>query len=107
MAVTSVILRVRRWPSVAAPLTAAPAVSFVWWLSMAAMMNSLLALLPAHDWEAMRSSFDKIRLVYQDRLSEAGGTLTRVHFPITGVVSILAPFSRSRTVEIAAIGQIA
>ena len=68
------------------------------------VQNSILAALPAADWEPMRSSFQETPLRLGDILAEANAPIDRVYFPVLGVVSTVAVMEDGASVEMATVG---
>ena len=66
--------------------------------------NSLLAALPAVEWERMQPDFQEVPLRYGDLLIEAGGLLDRLYFPVLGVISTVALFENGASAEMATVG---
>src|SRR5689334_1213424 len=65
--------------------------------------NSLLAALPARDWNAMRADFRDINLERGTSLVQSGEALQQLHFPVSGVVSAVADLEAG-AVEMATVG---
>lgn len=66
--------------------------------------NRLLQALPAADFEEIRQQLQIVELVKEAILIEAGGTLSQVYFPHTGIVSLAVGLSEGQAVEVAMIG---
>jgi CRP-like cAMP-binding protein len=67
--------------------------------------NRLLASLSVADFEIFGSYLETIELVQQNVLFAAGGRLTRVFFPHSGVVSLVVSLASDDMVEVAMIGR--
>lgn len=70
-----------------------------------AFTNRLLVALPRRDLDRLKASFDDVECKYRDILIESDSTLSRVYFPGSGVISILAVYPDGHTIEMATIGR--
>ena len=66
--------------------------------------NRVLAALPAQDLKRLLPHLTPVSLQNKQVLYEAGGTISEVYFPRTGVVSWLALMKSGDSVEVATIG---
>jgi CRP-like cAMP-binding protein len=70
-----------------------------------AVGNLLLGSLPGSDWDRIRGQFSLVELRLDDRpLAEVGEPISRVYFPITGLISAVHVFSDGATAEMATVG---
>jgi CRP-like cAMP-binding protein len=67
--------------------------------------NHLLASLLAADFELLRPHLRPVQLVQGAVLVEAGGPLTRVYFPHSGVISLVASLADGEMIEVAMVGR--
>jgi CRP-like cAMP-binding protein len=67
--------------------------------------NHLLNALPAAEFEALHPQLEQVELVRQTVLVEAGGMLTHVYLPHSGVISLLVRLTDGQTVEVATVGR--
>jgi CRP-like cAMP-binding protein len=70
----------------------------------AARGNRLLGALPEAAWARLRRELEVVQLRWQEPLHEAGRPIRHVHFPITGVASMVATLQEGGVVEVATIG---
>lgn len=66
--------------------------------------NSLLASLPAAEWERWLPNLEPIELPLGKVIYEAGVTLTHIYFPTTAIVSLLYVMESGASAEIAIVG---
>src|SRR5437773_10592284 len=67
--------------------------------------HSLLASLPAAEFELLRQHLRPFDLAHETVLFEAGDAVTRVYFPHTGVVSLVIDLKGGEMIEAAMIGR--
>jgi CRP-like cAMP-binding protein len=67
-------------------------------------VNYLLDALPSHEWQALKSHVELVRLREQQILCDAGKHIEHAYFPLTGVVSLLYKMKGGASVEVAAVG---
>jgi CRP-like cAMP-binding protein len=67
--------------------------------------NYLLSALPAKDWEAIASHFEKAYFQSGHLLIHEGDAFSHIYFPVDCVISTLAVFESGATVEMAAVGR--
>lgn len=67
-------------------------------------VNYLLDALPSHEWQALESHVDLVRLREKQILCDAGEHIEHAYFPVTGVVSLLYKMKGGASVEVAAVG---
>jgi CRP-like cAMP-binding protein len=67
--------------------------------------NHLLASLPAADFELLRPHLRPVRLVQGVVLVEAGGPLTQVYFPHSGIISLVASLVGGERIDVAMVGR--
>jgi CRP-like cAMP-binding protein len=67
--------------------------------------NHLLRALPAAELEALAPHLEIVELVRETVLVEAGGPLTHVYLPHSGVISMRVRLSEGQTVEVATVGR--
>ncbi len=72
---------------------------------MAQSQNRLLASLPSNATAAIRPHLKLVELKLGDVLSEAGGMITRVYFPNSGVISLVVELSSGQMIETAMVGR--
>ena len=70
-----------------------------------ARANRLLAALPGDAYERLLPELEIIELRLRDTLYEANQPIRHVHFPLAGVVSMVATLQDGGTVEVGTIGQ--
>jgi CRP-like cAMP-binding protein len=70
-----------------------------------ARANLLLAALPGDDYERLLPELETVELRLKDTLYEANQPIRHIHFPLTGVVSMVATLQDGGTVEVGTIGQ--
>jgi CRP-like cAMP-binding protein len=70
-----------------------------------ASSNYLLQALPAAELEALRPHLERVELVRETVLVEAGAPLKHVYLPHGGVISMLVRLSEGQTVEVAMVGR--
>ena len=73
--------------------------------SIAPLRNHLLHSLPAAEFEAWLPRLEHVELVREAVLVEAGGPLTHVYLPHSGVISLTVSLSAGETVEVAMVGR--
>jgi CRP-like cAMP-binding protein len=66
--------------------------------------NQLLAALPANIFAAIEPHLKTVALEHGSVLTDAGGTVQRVHFPHSGVVSLVVDLSVGEMIETAMVG---
>jgi CRP-like cAMP-binding protein len=66
--------------------------------------NRLLGALPEAAWARLRPELEIVQLRLREPFHEAGRPIRHVHFPITGVASIVATLQEGGVVEVATIG---
>jgi len=67
--------------------------------------NQLLASLPADSLARLKSSLEPVPLLLRDTLHIADGPITKVYFPLSGWVSMLAPLESGDVAEVGLIGR--
>ncbi len=67
--------------------------------------NRILRSLPASDLAALQSCLKRVALVQGAALYETGGAIEHVHFPITGMVSLLTLMKSGQEIETGIIGK--
>ena len=67
--------------------------------------NRLLTALPTAALEALRGSLETVDCPFREILVEADSSLSSIHFPDSGVVSMLAVYPDGKTLEMATIGR--
>jgi CRP-like cAMP-binding protein len=67
--------------------------------------NYLLSALPAKDWDAIASHFEKAYFQTGRLLIHEGDAFSQLYFPVDCVISTLAVFESGATVEMAAVGR--
>ena len=67
-------------------------------------VNYLLDALPSHEWQALKSHVELVRLREEQILCDAGEHIEHAYFPLTGVVSLLYKMKGGASVEVAAVG---
>ena len=72
--------------------------------SAAPLTNRLLDQLPARDRDRMIAACEKVDLVFEDVIDEAGGTIGHVYFPTGSFISMLVPMGGKSTLEVALAG---
>ena len=72
--------------------------------SAAPPTNRLLDQLPARDRDRMIAACEKVDLVFEDVIDEAGGTIGHVYFPTGSFISMLVPMGGKSTLEVALAG---
>jgi len=70
----------------------------------AASENRLIAALPLKDRRNFLDGCERVELVFSDILCKVGEPLQYVHFPISGVVSLLAQADGNSQVEVGMVG---
>ena len=66
--------------------------------------NLLLGSLTEADWQSLQPHFEMVPLARSTVLHEAGVDLRHVHFPVTGMVSLVSHMSDGASAELAVIG---
>lgn len=66
--------------------------------------NQLLACLPSAEWERWKPQLELVDLPLGKVLYESGEQLTHVHFPASGIVSLLYVLDSGASAEIAVVG---
>jgi CRP-like cAMP-binding protein len=67
--------------------------------------NQFLASLSSADFDLIKPALSEVRLASGFILSEAGGTITKVYFPIDAVVSLVVGLSTGEMIETAMVGR--
>lgn len=67
--------------------------------------NYLLASLSLADFEYIRPNLRSFDLIYEAVLVEAGGPITRVYFPQSGIISLVVRLETGDAVEVAMVGR--
>jgi CRP-like cAMP-binding protein len=67
--------------------------------------NHLLRALPAAEFQALRPHLEIVELVREAVVVEAGGPLTHVYLPHSGVISMRVRLSEGQTVKVATAGR--
>ena len=67
--------------------------------------NAVLAALPRSLWDELSPRLDDVALERSARLIDQGQMFTRVHFPVSGVVSTVGMSSAGRVAEMATVGR--
>jgi len=73
-------------------------------LSALRRQNRLLGSLASRDWEALQPGFELVQLVKGEVLHEAGVALKHVHFPTSGMVSLVSRMRDGASAELAVTG---
>ncbi len=68
------------------------------------LKNSILAALPAEDYERIAPSLTPVSLELGDILFEPGERVRQIYFPITSLISMLATMEDGTTVEACVVG---
>jgi len=66
--------------------------------------NQLLAALPHKERQRFVSGCEVVDLAYGEILSEPGGTVRQVYFPIQALISLLAPINNHASLEVGLVG---
>jgi CRP-like cAMP-binding protein len=66
--------------------------------------NRLLASLSGPDLSVLRRHLREVRIEQGEILEERGGAVDRVHFPETGMISLIVAMPEDRTVEVGTVG---
>ena len=66
--------------------------------------NTLLAMLPEHEWERWRPQLEWVDMPLGQVLCESGQTISHVYFPTTAIVSLLYVMENGASAEIAVVG---
>jgi CRP-like cAMP-binding protein len=67
--------------------------------------NRLLASLPPSDFELLRAHLKPVELGHGDVLFSAGDAISRVHFPHSGVISLVVNLAVGEMIEAAMVGR--
>ncbi len=67
-------------------------------------VNLILSLLPAADRERILGRCEKLSLDIEKVLYEAGGPITDVYFPLSGMVSMVISTDEGTTIEVGVVG---
>jgi CRP-like cAMP-binding protein len=67
--------------------------------------NYLLASLSLADFEYIRPNLRSFDLIYEAVLVEAGGPITRVYFPHSGIISLVVRLATGDAVEVGMVGR--
>src|ERR1017187_5686153 len=70
----------------------------------AASENRLIAALPHEDRQHFLDGCERVELDFADILCEVGESIQYVHFPISGVISLLAQADGHSSVEVGMVG---
>jgi CRP-like cAMP-binding protein len=69
------------------------------------LQNQLLASLPDAEWQRWKPQLELVRMPLGKVLSEPGEQQTHLHFPTSGIVSLLYLLDNGATAEIAVVGR--
>jgi CRP-like cAMP-binding protein len=86
------------------PYAACPGLGLFTVIDGPAPRNAILAALPAADWDKMKATFQAVPLEAKDVLVDSGEALSRIYFPVQGMVSTVAIFESGDSVEMAVVG---
>ena len=67
--------------------------------------NQLIASLPPEVADSLRARIEPVDLVAGEMLYQAGSVLRQVYFPVTAVVSLVAPLQDGACTEVAVVGR--
>jgi CRP-like cAMP-binding protein len=67
--------------------------------------NRLLALLPPREYARLRPHLEPVPLLFKSVLQEAGDTADHVHFPVSGVISLISSASENGGIEVGVVGR--
>jgi CRP-like cAMP-binding protein len=67
--------------------------------------NDLLASLSSADFESLRAHLQPVDLKYESVLLEAGDPVSRIYFPISGIISLVVRLKGGFAVEAAMVGR--
>jgi CRP-like cAMP-binding protein len=67
--------------------------------------NSVLAALPRPAYEALRSGFEEVQLIFGDILYEPGDVIRNVYFPSDSLVSLLTLVDSHSALEVGMVGR--
>jgi CRP-like cAMP-binding protein len=68
-------------------------------------VNRLLAALPEREREWLAPGWERVRLDFAQRLYDRDARLTHIHFPLSGMVSLVNSMEDGSTVEVATVGR--
>ncbi len=69
-----------------------------------ARRNRLLAALPQTEHKKLTPMLERVPLVYNERIYEAGATIHHIYFPESGIISLLAGVGDNSTIEVGIVG---
>jgi CRP-like cAMP-binding protein len=72
---------------------------------LSAKENTLLAALPADDFDRLCPDLERVRMPLGEVLYESGGRLDHIYFPATSIVSLLYLMEDGASAEIAVVGK--
>lgn len=67
--------------------------------------NRILAALPAKTFAAIEADLKVVKLAFGDVLAEPGGSVRRVYFPHSGVISLVVELDTGEAIETAMVGR--
>src|SRR5207245_7078467 len=66
--------------------------------------NHILDALPPADLARLRPDMEEVALVVRDVVCDAREIITAVHFPVSGIVSLVTPMEDGSIVEVTTVG---
>ena len=72
---------------------------------MPSAQNHLIALLPAADRKRLLAQCEAVQLVLNDVICQPGDTLSHLHFPVDGFISLLAVDAQQSVLEVGMVGR--
>ena len=66
--------------------------------------NRLLAGLPPREWERLRPNLELVPLKLRDTINDPGMPFQHVHFPVQGLISVVAAMDDGDSIEVGTIG---
>ncbi len=67
--------------------------------------NHLLASLSADDFAALEPHFQIVEMIHESVLFKTGDPITRVYFPYSGIISLVADLAGGEMIEVAMVGR--
>lgn len=67
--------------------------------------NRLLLALPRREFDRLRPQLEQVKCESKEVLVDAEGSLDRVYFPDSGVISVVAVYATGNTIEMATVGR--
>jgi len=67
--------------------------------------NRLLLALPRREFDRLRPHLEQVKCKSKEVLVDADGSLDRVYFPDSGVISVVAVYANGNTIEMATVGR--